>query len=72
MNYKVYVYEGYLKLIDRNIPEEDLKKYGVVTDKIYNNYKENNPDHIGFTIVKEINKGFTTTKELYYAFKEAS
>lgn len=71
--YKIYIYEdGYLKLIERNIPEEQLETYGDFEDKIYDGYKENDPKHIGYKLSKQTGKGFTKVQILYYAMKEVS
>lgn len=71
--YKVYIYEGgYLKLVKRNVTEEELEQYGDIEDKIYDGYIEDNPNHIGYKIVKEVKKSFKDSNVFHYAFKEVS
>lgn len=62
--YKIYEKKSYLICVFKNVSEEDIQsnKYGEIIDKIWDNYKENNPNHVGFKLKKN-NKTF-------YAFKE--
>jgi hypothetical protein len=54
--YRIYNNDKYLKTIERNVTEKDLKKFGKVTNKIYKNYDLDKDDSIGYVLVDGLKK----------------
>lgn len=59
MKYNVFLKKDYLQLVEKNLSEEDLIKYGQIIDKIYDDYEKEDAEFVGFILENK-----------YYAFKE--
>lgn len=62
MTYKIYEDRRYLVIIATDVAKTDLTTYGEIVSKIWDNYPDCNPKHVGYVLKRGIHK--------FYAYEE--
>lgn len=62
MTYKILENRSYLVHLASGVPEENLQAYGEIVSKIWDNYPDCNPKHVGYVLKRGIHK--------FYAYQE--